>query len=282
MGRNRKPARSVETRTNDIFNDDTAAINKKIEDANWSMDVQGLIYDGEYLVRDALEEDDAMAVAMQSLGLDPAKSRDIELMAAIISAFGDESGETFIRQGSNGEDFSIIAVSTASDGMRGFTILPDRIEVRNVSFAKGYAADNIRGLGIAMLARQAWALRTLGERLGKRVFVSTEALSDDDAWNGVELWPRLGYNFDLLDPKAADLLAEARRYGFTSTNTGDLMIERTADGTMGIELWPAIVQGALSANPNESIKINGRMEVTDNDDIGIQLMMAYGRGKKLW
>lgn len=271
MGRNRKstrgaaPAEAV-----------TKSIDTSIEDASWSMALQGLIYDGEYLVRDAIEADEDFVGAMEYLGLNPKKSRDIEVMAAVIGAFGDMEGDIFVRPPSGGYDLGIISVSTAVDSQRGFKVLPDRIEVSNVAFAKGIdGADN---MGLAMLARQAWALRQLGKRLGKPVVVTTSALSDADSWVGVQVWPRMGYTFQLT----GILRERAMANGFQSRNTADLMAETNAAGQSGFDVWGKIVGEALRYMPDNELRATGRMVVTDDNDPGMRLLMQYGQRKGVW
>jgi hypothetical protein len=288
MGRNRKKS-GVGLVTYDAFGNATdqqeegaaPATTQKIDDskiatAQWSEELQTAIDDGDYLVRSTIEQDDDFKDFMRTLGLDPDRSRDIEIMTALIGAFGEEDGDIYTRIAPNDGGISIITVSTAIDSHRDIKILPDKIVVNNVQFAKG--PDAPRGMAFAMLARQAWALRQVSERLGRPVEVYTDALSDMDSWIGVQIWPRMGYKFPIKDALAQ--AAAARR--FTSTDSNVLMYERNPQGQLGIDEWENIVNDALQNMRTNELKVRGRMTVTDDTDPGMQVLMAYGRRSGLW
>jgi len=271
MGRNRKPSREVAAPAASVESV-SKRINTTLEDALWSMSTQGLIYDGEYVVRDNLA-DEAFRDGMRYLGLNPDRPRDVEIIAAAIGIFGEEESDIYVRPADAQYDMGIISMSMAAEAQRGFKVLPDKVVVENVSFAKGLTpSDNI---GYAMLVRQAWALRKIGERLGKPVVVSTSALSDDDYWKGVQVWPKMGYNF----PLTGIIRERAMANGFQARNTPELMTEVNAAGETGYDAWGRIVSEALKYMPDKELRIRGSMTVTDDNDTGLQVLLNYGRQK---
>ena len=263
-----------------ILNEVTAkSVDDSLADANWNFKMSNAIYEGEDMITESAATDSEVAYVFEKLGLDPENASDVEMMAGIFGAFGNTESNVTVRTSQNSgvaKNFiSMIAVSTVADSERTITIKDNEIVVKNMQFSKNFDGENIKGMGYAMLVRQISALRKLSAIMGgKPIRVVTEALSDDETWNGATTWPKMGYDFDVR--QNANLLDAVRRAGFTSTHTTDLMTERNAAGEAGYDMWDSIMKSALQAG---DIRITGSMTVTDDNDPGVQLMLRYGQNR---
>lgn len=276
-------------------------IDKALQDAMYPMAMQMNIYGGEDGIRSMLANNDDnprsgrnYQAMFDMFGLDPNNDADVELLAGLISAFGDSGG---IDVDENGDEFieppvfrvivgrrdgfpsvHVTYASTAADSTRMITIEDDRISIVNSSFEN--RNDAVEGQGVTMLMRQTQAARQLGKRLGLPVHVMTEALSTKDKeYIGVHVWPKMGYLFELNRFNNPWLAEEVIKRGFSSTNTVDLMTERNSAGELGYDAWPDIVTQIVRDVGMTTFK--GRMVPTDDADVGVQLMMEYGRKKSL-
>ena len=273
-------------------------IDKALADAFYPIDMQMNIYGGEDGIRSLLaDNDDAPRsgrnynALFDTLGLDPSSDEDIALVASLIGAFGDNSGiepngefepPLFFVESKrvNGDPTLVITyATTVAESTRVIQIRDDRIFIVNNTFLNG--GESLEGQGIVMLMRQTLAARQLSARMGgKPVEVMVDALSDlSGDWNGAQVWPKMGYTFELDKFNNPSITDEVRRQGFQSTNTVDLMTERNAQGTLGYDVWPSMVNRVLQ--DEDKVKIRGRMTPTNDADIGVQLMMEYGRKKSL-
>ena len=263
-----------------ILNEVTAkSVDDSLADANWNFKMSNAIYEGEDMITEAAATDSEVAYVFEKLGLDPENASDVEMMAGIFGAFGNTESNVTVRTSQNSgvaENFiSMIAVSTVADSERTITIKDNEIVVKNMQFAKNFDGEKIKGMGYAMLVRQMAALRKLSAKMGgKPIRVVTEALSDDDTWNGAGTWPKMGYDFDVR--QNANLLDAVRRAGFTSTFTTDLMTERNAAGQTGYDAWDSIVGTVLKSG---DVRITGSMTVTDDNDPGVRLLVRYGQDR---
>jgi hypothetical protein len=283
-------------------------IDKALADAFYSLEMQMNIYAGEDGIRSLLaDNDDAPRsgrnynALFDELGLDPTSDEDIALVASLIGAFGDNSGilpkEEKKNPDSDEDEFEpplfrvelkrvngdptlvVTYATTVAESTRVIQVRDDRIFIVNNTFLNG--GESLEGQGIVMLMRQTLAARQLSARMGgKPVEVMVDALSDlSGDWIGAQIWPKMGYTFELDKFNNPSITDEVRRQGFRSANTADLMTERNDQGTLGYDVWPSIVNRVLQ--DEDKVQIRGRMTPTNDADIGVQLMMEYGRKKSL-
>jgi len=173
----------------------------------------------------------------------------------------------------------------ANSTMRLAIIKGDNVIIENHTYVMTDPNEQMQGAGYAMLRMQAYAARRLNEITGRNVTIRTTALSRDARldpngieWVGAHTWPKLGYDFDFNDPRVpSDLVESLRAAGFKSMRSSDLMSEVNADGERGYDVWPFIVDEILSIDGQLSMK--GTMNVTNDNDRGLQVMQNYGRQK---
>ena len=166
-------------------------------------------------------------------------------------------------------------------GRRITKITDSTIELENAVFRVTDPDDKLPGMGYAMLRKQAWAARKLGEITGKQVDVFTKALSyhtSQKSWVGVHVWPKIGYNFSLSGNPMLQRVVSA--YGFNSTNTFDLMKEKLPDGRTGYNLWVEMVNRAVDRSGGR-LELKGKVTPTNDSSRGIQVLQNYGRKRGL-
>jgi hypothetical protein len=167
-------------------------------------------------------------------------------------------------------------------GRRITQITDSKIEIENAVFRVTDPDDKLPGMGYAMLRKQAWAARKLGEITGKRVDLFTKALSNNtraENWVGVHVWPKIGYNFSLRGNPILQRVVSA--YGFNSTNTYDLMKEKLPDGRTGYSLWVEMVDQAADRSGTGQVWLKGTVTPTSDSSRGIQVLQNYGRKRGL-
>lgn len=162
-----------------------------------------------------------METMFESLGLNPDNRKDCQIYADLTGVFA------------RGNDISV--ARTVDPEYKN-----DTIHVINNSF---YTADDApSGLGYTMVARQVQAAQEVAKRTGKKVFISVAAaqgLGD----NGMAVWPKLGYAFDIL-PNWQKILVQD--YGFKSEDvengTQNFMDKQNRDGVLGWDVWRDFVE----------------------------------------
>jgi len=224
-------------------------------------------------------------VMMERLGLNPESDEHKQIYIALMGINPKTNlfiSETNIRdsQGQAGSASKINgAVITSARTIR--TVNPDSIVIENSSFQVNDPNNILPGMGYAMIRKQAWAARRLGEITGKEITVFTKALSVDSRLNsavGVHVWPKIGYNFELSGNNVLALIVQ--RNGFQSTNTADLMSEKLPDGRSGYSMWVNMVDEAVRRSGGE-LWLTGRVKMTDDSSPGLQVLQAAGRRKGL-
>jgi hypothetical protein len=240
--------------------------------------------------------------AMGKIGLDPLNTEHQEIFATMFGIWRAATTQSFNPARVSSLEQEILngqgAIGIASQGRIAGTraqVMAARIlniqqdgsvMIDNQSYVLKDPDDKMAGAGYAMLRMQAAAARRYSEITGRQVTIRTHALSRDPRlrsrtgvpWVGAHVWPKLGYNFALEGADVPTRLTEAvRAAGFRSTNTHDLMTERRSDGMLGYDLWPSIVNQTIRTN--SEVFIWGRMQVTNDNDRGLQVMQNYGRNK---
>ena len=224
-------------------------------------------------------------IMMERLGLDKNNTEHRQIYLALMG-ISPNAGlqESFPNFGDGGRTSTASRINgaTVQAGRSIEDITPTRIVIENQVFKVEDPNNTFPGMGYAMIRKQAWAARRLGEITGKEVEVFTKAVSRDSnesSWVGVHVWPKIGYNFNLNDNPALQQIVQAA--GFRSSNTADLMSETLPDGRTGYSMWASMVDTAARNNTFGEVELTGRVRLTDDSAPGLQVLQAAGRRKGL-
>jgi citrate lyase gamma subunit len=123
----------------------------------------------------------------------------------------------------------------------------DSIEIGNNIFKQ----KNLSGIGYAMRVRQVAAAMEVARRTGRKVRISTYAVSNGVDYFGFHVWPKLGYDFRI----PSEIQTIISDLGFYQTSTNELMLSDEKaesesgqysqfDGMTPLQFWAELVDRA--------------------------------------